>query len=131
VAELVREVVTGCKVVYEGGAGADTRNYRVACDKIERTLTGYKPTWTVKRGIEQVYQAFCSHRLTEADFLGPRYQRLKRIRQLLDAGQLDNTLRWRPVLVETPAPPPLEMQTPVKASKRRRGRPFVRVPATS
>jgi nucleoside-diphosphate-sugar epimerase len=125
VAELVREVVTGCKVVYEGGAGADTRNYRVACDKIERTLPSYKPTWTVKRGIEQVYQAFCSHRLTEADFLGPRYQRLKRIRQLIDSGQLDSVLRWRPAAVVQPEPAPVETPPASKPSKRRRG--FARV----
>jgi nucleoside-diphosphate-sugar epimerase len=117
VAELVREVVPGCEVVFEGGGSADARNYRVACDKIERILTSFRPQWTVKRGIEQVHRAFVARGLTESDFLGPRYQRLKRMRQLLDSGQLDAALRWQAV-------EPKAVKLP-RSRKRGRGKPAV------
>lgn len=95
VAETVREVVPGCQVTYSDGASADARNYRVDCDKIARTLPSFQPQWTVRRGVAQLYEAFQRKGLTMDDFLGPRYQRLKRVRQLLDAGELDAGLRWR------------------------------------
>jgi nucleoside-diphosphate-sugar epimerase len=100
VAEIVREVVTGSKVTYEGGAGADARNYRVNCDKIARVLPAFQPQWTVRRGVEQLYEAFQRYGLAETDFLGPRYQRLKRVRQLLEGEEIGKDLRWRaPALV--------------------------------
>jgi nucleoside-diphosphate-sugar epimerase len=95
VAEIVRETVPGSKVTYAGGATADIRNYRVDCSKIARVLPAFKPEWTVRRGVEELYEAFQRYGLAEADFLGPRYQRLKRVRELLDGGEIGKDLRWR------------------------------------
>jgi nucleoside-diphosphate-sugar epimerase len=99
VAETVRDVVPGCEVTYTDGASADARNYRVECGKIARALPAFQPQWTVRRGVEQLYGAFRSKGLSMDDFLGPRYQRLKRVRQLLDGGELNAALRWRKALL--------------------------------
>ncbi|MPZ48782.1 MAG: NAD-dependent epimerase/dehydratase family protein [Dehalococcoidia bacterium] len=95
VAEIVRDVVPGSRITYAGGGSADARNYRVDCDKIALTLPGFRPQWTVRRGVEQLYEAFQLYGLEEDDFLGPRYQRLKRVRELMDGGELEKDLRWR------------------------------------
>ena len=100
VAQMVREVVPGSVVKYAEGGGPDLRCYRVDCGKIARTLPEFKPQWTVQRGVEQLYTAYRRYELTEEEFLGTRYLRIKRIKQLQSEGRLDGSLRWR---VDVPA----------------------------
>jgi broad specificity phosphatase PhoE len=47
------EVVPNSKVTYAPGASPDTRNYRVDFSKIERLVPGFRPSWTVKQGVEE------------------------------------------------------------------------------
>jgi len=94
VAEIVREVVPGSVVKYAEGGGPDLRCYRVDCGKIARTLPEFKPQWTVRRGVEQLYGAYRRNALTTAEVLGSRYLRIKRIKELQREGHLDGSLRW-------------------------------------
>jgi nucleoside-diphosphate-sugar epimerase len=94
VAEMVAEVVPNCELSFAPGASPDLRNYQVDFTKAERSLPGYEPTWTLRAGIEELYAAYKAHGMTEAEFLGPRYYRLKTIRGRLERGELDNNLRW-------------------------------------
>lgn len=93
VAELVREVVGGV-VTYESGASADARNYRVSCDRIAREIPTFRPRWTLRKGIEQLAEAYERHGLTLESLMGERHQRLRRITALRRAGMIDDTLRW-------------------------------------
>jgi nucleoside-diphosphate-sugar epimerase len=93
VANLVAEVVPGCEVSFAAGASADARDYRVDFGKITDTLPGYDPQWTVRRGIEQLYEAYRDGAMTSELFGGPRYFRLRTIQQLLERGALDDQLR--------------------------------------
>jgi nucleoside-diphosphate-sugar epimerase len=95
VAEMVAETVPGSRVTYAGDASPDARNYRVNCEKIRSRLPAFQPAWTVRRGIEQVYEAFCRHGTSAEEFLSSQFIRLKRIRELQAAGDLDEMLRWR------------------------------------
>jgi nucleoside-diphosphate-sugar epimerase len=93
VANLVAEIVPDCEVAFAPGASADTRDYRVSFDKIESALDGYRPEWTLRRGIEELYHAFTDNALDETQWEGDRYFRLRTIRRLLSEGQLDQDLR--------------------------------------
>jgi nucleoside-diphosphate-sugar epimerase len=93
VAEMVAEVVPNATVTFAPGASADLRNYRVDFSKIETKLPGYKPTWTLRKGIEELYAAYTGHHLSKDEWLGPRYYRLRTIKGLQDTGVLDNDLR--------------------------------------
>lgn len=93
-AELVRQVVPGSTVEYAEGGGPDPRCYRVDCSKIERTLPAFRPEWTVRRGMEQLHEAFGRYGLTREAFLGDRYFRIKQILRLQGEGRLDSALRW-------------------------------------
>ncbi len=95
VAEMVAEVIPSAKVTYAGDASPDARNYRVNCDKLARRLPDYQPQWTVRKGIEEVAAAFRAHGTSATEFLSSQFIRLKRIRELQDAGLLDASLRWR------------------------------------
>jgi nucleoside-diphosphate-sugar epimerase len=104
---LVEQVIPGSKVKYAEGGGPDPRCYRVDCEKIKRTLPEYKPQWNVRRGMEQLRDAFERNGLTREELMSDRYFRIKRIRALQSQGLLDASLRW------TSAESPLLMETAV------------------
>jgi nucleoside-diphosphate-sugar epimerase len=94
VAELIAEVLPGSRLAFAEGAGTDLRNYRVSCDLVAAEVPGFSPQWTVRKGVEQLVEAYQRHGLTIEEFTGERHQRLKRIKALQATGQLDASLRW-------------------------------------
>jgi nucleoside-diphosphate-sugar epimerase len=93
VADLVEQAVEGSRVTYAPGASPDTRNYRVDFTKIETKLPGYRPQWTLRRGIDQIVAAYREHGMDEKEFLGPRYYRIQTVKGRLAAGTLGDDLR--------------------------------------
>jgi nucleoside-diphosphate-sugar epimerase len=93
VARMVAEVVPDCELAFAPGASADARDYRVDFGKIEKTLAGYRPQWTLRKGVEELYQAYRDGGMTKEEWLGPRYYRLKTILGLRKDGRVDNDLR--------------------------------------
>lgn len=93
VADMVEEIVPGSKVSYANDASPDSRNYRVNCDKIQNVIP--LTALTVRAGIEQIYAAYRDQGLTEEDFLGHRYQRIRHAKNLVASGRLDSHLRWQ------------------------------------
>jgi nucleoside-diphosphate-sugar epimerase len=93
VAEMVRDAVPGSELSFAEGAGPDLRNYRVDFAKLNDTFGDLKLRWTVGDGIAELASAYARAGLTYQDFQGPRYVRLRRIRDLLDAGQVDDMMR--------------------------------------
>lgn len=100
VAELVRQVVPGSRIVYAPGGGPDARCYRVDCRKVFAVLPDFRPQWTVSRGIEQLYDFYVTHGLTSELIAGPRYFRMKHIEKLQRAGLVDAQLQWCSVKFE-------------------------------
>ena len=95
VAEIVEEIVPGSRITYAEDAGPDKRNYRVSFEKLVRTLPEFRPTWTVRRGVEELLEAFRRMGLTYEEFTGSRLLRIRHILELLEGRQLDPSLRWR------------------------------------
>jgi nucleoside-diphosphate-sugar epimerase len=93
IAEIVADVVPGCKLEYSPDAGPDTRSYRVSFEKIARTLPAFRPQWDARKGAEQLFAAYGQSGLTLEEFEGPRYQRISHIKKLIEDGVLDDTLR--------------------------------------
>jgi nucleoside-diphosphate-sugar epimerase len=94
-AQMVQSIVPNCKVEFAPDAGPDKRCYRVDCNHIARVLHGFKPQWTARRGVEQLYQTFKREGLKLDDFEGERYKRIAHIKKLINSGALDQRLRWR------------------------------------
>src|SRR5262249_35255055 len=92
-ARMVAETVPGSRVRYAPGGGPDPRCYRVNCDTLVATLPDFRPRFTVRDGIEQLYDAYRSAPLTEAEF-ADRFVRLRHVRRLLDERRIDSALRW-------------------------------------
>ena len=90
---IVHELVPDCEVAFADGVSADKRSYRVDCDKALRTLQGFQPEWTVRRGVKQLFDAFKKVGVSREEFEGPRFERVAHVRQLMAEGVLDQTLR--------------------------------------
>ena len=95
VATLVGEAVTGSKIEFGEGAGADTRNYRVSGDRFAAAFPEFRPQMTVPQGIEELHQKYREIGVLLEEFEGPRYKRVAFIQQQQAAGQLGTDLRQR------------------------------------
>lgn len=94
VADLVEDIVEGSKVTYAEGGEPDSRCYRISCDKIMETLPAYQPQWTVRKGIQELVEAYRAVDLKQEDLEGSRFLRIKHILGLIDRNELDKNLRW-------------------------------------
>ena len=97
IAELVRDAVPGSDISFADGAGPDIRNYRVDFSKLRDTFPDLGLSWTVKAGVDELANAYIEHGFSFDDFMSSRFVRLRRIRELLAAGAIDETLR-RPTI---------------------------------
>ena len=93
VAEIVRDVVPNCEIAFAPGASPDTRNYRVDFRKIAVALPAFQPSWTVRQGVEELYNAFTAAGLSSDDWAGWRYYRLPTIKRMQELGLIDDRLR--------------------------------------
>ena len=93
IAEMVRDAVPGSTLSIAEGAGPDLRNYRVDFSKLNDTFPELQLRWTVRDGIGELLASYTKYGLTHEDFTSSRFVRLRRIRELLDDGALDELLR--------------------------------------
>jgi len=94
IAAVVAETVPRCRVAYAPDAGPDRRTYRVSCDRIVREIPDFHPQGNLRRGAQQLYQAYQRIGLHEGEFEGPRYKRIAHLQQLMKDGRLGESLRW-------------------------------------
>lgn len=97
VAAIVEEVVPGSSVAFGENAGPDRRNYRVNCDKIASALPSFRPTWTVRQGVEELLGAYLDNGLTSEQFAGRTLMRIRHVKALVAEGRVDPMLRWTAV----------------------------------
>lgn len=94
IANQVEKIVPDSFVEILNKTGADERTYRVDFSKLKDALPQFKPTWNLRKGIEEVYHAYKNFGLTQKDFESPKYFRLRWIRYLIENNKLDHKLKW-------------------------------------
>jgi nucleoside-diphosphate-sugar epimerase len=95
VAAFIEHAVPGSRIAFAASAGPDLRNYRVSCEKAERTLPSFEPIWTVADGIQELLEAYGRFGLTTSVLDGPTLSRIRHVRGLIADGRLDEMLRWQ------------------------------------
>jgi nucleoside-diphosphate-sugar epimerase len=93
-AEIVRDVIPGCKIEYADGAGPDPRSYRVDFSKLTDAFPDLELRWTARAGVLELLESYRAAALTVDQFQGHKYTRLKHIKLLLETGALNDELRW-------------------------------------
>jgi nucleoside-diphosphate-sugar epimerase len=97
IAEMVREAVPDSTVSLGASAGPDLRNYRVDFSKLTTTFPELDLRWNVPAGVRELVQAYGEFNLSHDDFASSStYVRLRRLRELLSAGDIDEMLRLQP-----------------------------------
>ncbi len=91
IAKMVERTVPNSVVSFAEGASPDKRSYRVSFDKIATQLPGFDPQWGVEKGVQQAYSAYKANDLQMDDFLSSRFIRIQRIKELIAAGELDES----------------------------------------
>jgi nucleoside-diphosphate-sugar epimerase len=110
-AEIVKDVVGGCRIEFVPGAGPDKRSYRVSFRKLVTCLPEFKARWNARRGAQQLYDAFVRYGLSCNDYTGSRFRRVLQVRDLLTVGNLNCELR-------APQPKPRMVEEATGASHR-------------
>ena len=93
IAEVVRDAVPGSAVSFAEDAGPDLRDYRVDFSKLCGTFPDLNLRWSVREGVDELVAAYTKYDLTYDDFVSSRFVRLRRIRELLSGGIVDEMLR--------------------------------------
>jgi nucleoside-diphosphate-sugar epimerase len=93
IAEIVRDTVPNSEVSFAPDASPDTRNYRVDCSLIQRQVPEYQPQWNVRKGAQELLDAYKATGLTLEEFEGKRYKRIDHVRMLIADGVIDDSLR--------------------------------------
>lgn len=93
IAEIVGETVPGCTVSI-GPPGGDNRSYRVNFDKIRAKLPGFKCSWTLRDGAEELRSVFEQIDMDEHTFEFRAYTRLQQLKYLTATGQIDDRFFW-------------------------------------
>lgn len=94
-AEIVRRAVGDCTVELGGAGNPDPRSYRVDFGKFARAFPGAGLSWTAALGAGELLAAYRAAGMTFEDFDGPRFTRLKHLRERIERGELDDRLRPR------------------------------------
>jgi nucleoside-diphosphate-sugar epimerase len=94
VAKLVNQVVPNSIVEFAEGAEPDKRTYRVDFSKIKTYLPSFQPKWTVKKGSEELFQAYEKYNMIMDSLEGARFKRLKHLQKLIDQGRIGADLKW-------------------------------------
>lgn len=93
IAETVAEAFPGCDLSF-GAADPDNRSYRVNFDKLAKALPEFRCERSARHGADELRRIFERVQLTAPFFQSPNFTRVKRLRYLLDSGQVDARLRW-------------------------------------
>jgi nucleoside-diphosphate-sugar epimerase len=94
IAAIVAEIFPGCELSF-GSNDADNRSYRVAFEKINTRLPGFRCTRDARVGARQLRELFERIGMSDELFKAPPYTRLKMLQQLIATGQLDDDFFWR------------------------------------
>lgn len=94
-ARIVVDTVPGCQLEVLAESGADQRTYKADFSKYARTFPEFKFEWSAEDGATELFQAFHDLGLSDSDFDGPRFIRLKWLSHLLESKALAGALRWQ------------------------------------
>ncbi len=101
IARIVAAEFPGCELSF-GQNGSDNRSYRVSFQKIRERLPQFQCLWDAPRGAQELRQVFERIAMRNETFTSSTFTRLTRLRELLNSGQIDATLRWRSLEIPPP-----------------------------
>jgi nucleoside-diphosphate-sugar epimerase len=93
-AEVVAEVVAGCKVSINTDAPPDKRSYKVNFDLYKKLAPNHQPVFQLKSTITELFEKLNEMGFNDANFRKSNLIRLNVINELKQNNVLDNNLMW-------------------------------------
>jgi nucleoside-diphosphate-sugar epimerase len=93
-AEMVAEVVVGCKVTVNADAPPDKRSYRVNFDLYKKLAPNHQPVFSLKPTIKALYDSLVEMGFNDPKFRESNLMRLNVINQLKQNQLLNSDLSW-------------------------------------
>ncbi|MCY1723268.1 SDR family oxidoreductase [Prolixibacteraceae bacterium Z1-6] len=93
-AEVVAEVVPGCKVSINTDAPPDKRSYKVSFDLFKKLAPNHQPVHSLKPSIQNLYDSLNATGFNDPNFRESSLIRLNVLNQLRQVNLLDSNLRW-------------------------------------
>jgi nucleoside-diphosphate-sugar epimerase len=93
-AEAAVATEPGAEVEVLAKPSADQRTYKASFAKWARTFPEHEWRFDPRSGARDLHDRLVAAGLTLQDYEGDRFVRLRRLRTLLDSGELDPSLRW-------------------------------------
>lgn len=93
-AQVVAEVIDGCKVTVNSDAPPDNRSYKVNFDLFEKLAPNHQPVFQLKTTIKNLVENLTEMRFDDANFRKSSLIRLNVISNLIQQNYLDNNLSW-------------------------------------
>lgn len=84
VADLVQELVPDATIVFTGQVGEDPRNYRVNFDKLSKLIPDFKLEYTLRSGMQELFEKYKTHNFSKSDFDGDQFVRLRTLKNRLN-----------------------------------------------
>ncbi|MBI1245726.1 MAG: NAD-dependent epimerase/dehydratase family protein [Alphaproteobacteria bacterium] len=94
IAQMVADLLTGCAIEITGETGGDPRSYRVDFSRAARDLPGFKPVWTLERGVAELAEWLKLRPKSREALFSSTYIRLEHMKSLRKRELLDDAFRW-------------------------------------
>lgn len=95
VLEFVEKAVEGCKVIYTGEHGKDSRSYKVSFKKFASLFPEIQQQWQLEKSIQDLVSHLEHAHFSEKDFKDGVYTRLQQLKKLNENNKITDTLYWR------------------------------------
>ncbi|MBI5529697.1 MAG: NAD(P)-dependent oxidoreductase [Deltaproteobacteria bacterium] len=83
VAARVQRLIPGAQVVFTGEIGSDPRDYRVKFDLLNKVLPGFRLSYNLDTGMEELLAKLREHKFGTKDYEGDAYVRLRTLKKRL------------------------------------------------
>jgi len=93
-AEIIHDQMKDCEVKIMGENNPDQRDYNVNFDKINTLLRDFKPRWSLKKGVKELYDVFNEVNLSFKDFQDKNFTRLNQLKYLIEENLINKDLEW-------------------------------------
>lgn len=91
-AGFIHEKHPGSAVLVKNEVIIDAKSYNVSFAKIKRSIPGFKPAWTVLKGIDELLGTLGKVHLESPDMTSERFNRIKQIQKLLANKEIDSQM---------------------------------------
>lgn len=91
----IKKAVPGCRTVFTGEHGKDTRSYKVSFAKFQKIYPKIVQKWNIDKSIYDLVSRLKKNKFSKTDFESGRYTRLQVLSMLRKTNQLTEKLFWR------------------------------------